>query len=125
MSIRQHLLINNSRNNIMRYVIECEKSFIIRVGNKLITNKNIIENPDEKPQSLSKKCTAEKMKEHKRNCINKKMHGYFQKKLHQDENIDIEGSQLRCCTKQITSHFEGYLGAIQDQAIATCQIDSG
>ena len=44
----------------MRYVIECEKSFIIRVGNKLITNKNIIENPDEKPQSLSKNVQLKK-----------------------------------------------------------------
>ena len=59
-AIRQHLLINNSRNNIMGYVIECEQSSIIKVGNELLTNKNITENPDEKPKSLNKKYTAEK-----------------------------------------------------------------
>ena len=43
----------------------------------------------------------------------------------------MKGSQLRLRTKQMTSHFEGYLGAIQDQEIATKylkrkrQIDSG
>ena len=47
------------------------------------------------------------------------MHGNFQNKLLQDENIDMKGSQLRCCTKQMTSHFEGYLGATQDQEITT------
>ena len=48
----------------MRYVNECEQSSIIRVGNELLTNKNIAENPDEKPKSLNKKYTAEKTKEH-------------------------------------------------------------
>ena len=118
-AIRQHLLIKNGRNNIMRHVTECKQSSIIRVGNELLTNKNITENPDEKPKSLNKKYTAEKTKEHERNHINKKMHGYFQKKLQKHENIDIKGSQLRLRTKQMTSHFEGYLGAIQDQEIAT------
>ena len=70
-------------------------------------------------QTLNKKYTAEKTREQEKNYINKKMHGYFQKKLQQDENIDIKGSQLRLCTKQMKSHFEGYLEAIQDQEIAT------
>ena len=52
-AIRQHLLIKNSGNNIMKYAIECKQSSIIRVRNELLTNKNITENPDEKP--LSKK----------------------------------------------------------------------
>ena len=90
----------------MRHVIECEQSFIIRVGNELLTSKNITENPDEKPKSLYKKYTAAKTKEHERNHINKKMHGYFQKKLQQDENINIKGSQLLLRTKQMMSHFE-------------------
>ena len=47
-AIRQHLSINGSRNNI-EYVIECEKSSTIRVGNELLTNKNITNNLDEKP----------------------------------------------------------------------------
>ena len=34
------------------------------------------------------------------------MHGYFKKKLQQDDNIDIKASQLRCRTKQMTSDFE-------------------
>ena len=59
------------------------------------------------------------------------MYGYFQKNLQQDENTNIKGSQTRLGTKQMTSHFEGYFEAIQDQEIATKylkrkrQIDSG
>ena len=37
---------------------------------------------DEKPKSLNKKYTAEKTKEQEKNYINRKMYGYFQKKLH-------------------------------------------
>ena len=40
-AIRQHLLISNSRNNIMTYVTECEQSSSIRVRNEILTNKNI------------------------------------------------------------------------------------
>ena len=59
------------------------------------------------------------------------MHGYYYRKLQQNDNIDISVSQQRSRTKQITSQFEGYLGAIQDQEIPTKflvhkrQIDSG
>ena len=43
------------------------------------------------------------------------MHGYYHRKLQQNDNIDISVSQQRSRTKQITSQFEGYLGVIQDQ----------
>ena len=47
------------------------------------------------------------------------MHGYYYRKLQQNDNIDISVSQQRSRTKQITSQFEGYLGAIQDQETST------
>ena len=59
------------------------------------------------------------------------MHGYYYRKLQQNDKIDISVSQQRSRLKQITSQFEGYLGAIQDQEIPTNflvhkrQIDSG
>ena len=101
-AIRQHLLIKNSKNN-MKYVIECQQSFIIRVGNELLTNKNIAKNPDEKPKSVNKKYTAEKTKEHEKDYINKKMHGYFQKKLQQDENIDSDSDSDSSSSSSSTS----------------------
>ena len=47
------------------------------------------------------------------------MHGYYYRKLQQNDNIDISVSQQRSRTKQITSQFEGCLGVIQDQEIPT------
>lgn len=68
-AIRQHLLINNSRNNIMRYVIECKQSSIIRVGNELLTKKNITKNPDGKPSHLTKNIQPKKRKGIKRTIL--------------------------------------------------------
>ena len=102
-----------------------------RVGNKLLTNSDITETPDASLKSLSKKYTKVETKEHEQHYINKNMHGYYYSKQQQDDNVDISAKQQRSRTKQITSQFEGYLEAIQDQAIPTeflvhkRQIDSG
>ena len=53
-AIRQHLLVNNGRDNIMRCVTGCEQSSIMRVGNEFLTNKSITENLDKKTKSLKK-----------------------------------------------------------------------
>ena len=47
------------------------------------------------------------------------MHGYFFKKLQNDETIDKNVSNSRSTYNTITSHFEGYINAIQDQEIPT------
>ena len=75
-AIRQHLSMNDSRNNI-EYVIECEQSSIIRVGNELLTNKNITENLDEKPKNhLTKKIYSwKKRKSMKRTILTRKCTG--------------------------------------------------
>ena len=63
-SLRQHLLTNANRNEILGYVSECEQAYIIRVGNELLINNDITETPDAKPKSLSRKYTKAKEKEH-------------------------------------------------------------
>ena len=118
-SLRQHLLTNANRNEILGYVSECEQAYIIRVGNELLINNDITETPDARPKSISRKYTKAKAKEHEEQYINKKMHGYYYRKLQQNDNIDISVSQQRSRTKQITSQFEGYLGAIHEQEIPT------
>ena len=58
------------------------------------------------------------------------MHGYFFKKFQNDETIDKNVSNSRSTYSTITSHFEGYINAIQDQEIPTkylvnkCQKDA-
>ena len=47
-SLRQHLLRNANRNEILGYVSEFEQAYIFRVGNELLINNDIIETPDSK-----------------------------------------------------------------------------
>ena len=47
------------------------------------------------------------------------MHRYFRKQLEKDNNIDREKSNLRSIDKNMTSHFEGYYLAINDQELPT------
>ena len=130
-SRRQHVLRNANRNDILGYVRECEQAYIIRVGNELLVNNGITETPDTKPKSLTKKYKKVKAKKYEQQHIKKKMHGYCYRKLQQNNNIDKSIGQQRSRTKQITSQFKGYLGAIQDQEIPKKflvhkrQIDSG
>ena len=90
-------------------------------------NNVITETPAAKPKFLSRKYTRAKTKKHDQQYIQKKIH----RKLKQNDSIDMSVNQQRSCTKQITSQFEGYLGAIQDHEIPTNflvhkrQIDSG
>ena len=61
-SLRQHLLRNANRNEILGYVSECEQAYIIRVGNELLINNDITETSDAKPKSVSRKKYKSKSK---------------------------------------------------------------
>ena len=50
------------------------------------------------------------------------MHGYVAKKVAKDEKVDLSLSNLWHSDKFITSHFEGYANAIQQQEIATIDL---
>ena len=76
-SLRQHLLRNANKNEILGYVRESEQAYIIRVGNELLVNDDITETPDAKLKALSRKYTEAKAKEHEQQYIKKKMHGYY------------------------------------------------
>ena len=92
-SLRQHLLKKANRNEILGYVSECKQAYIIRVGNSLLINNDIIETPDAKPKSISRKYTKAEAKKHEKQYINKKMYGYYYRKLQQNDNIDISATQ--------------------------------
>ena len=49
-SLRQHLLRNANRNELLGYVRECEQAYISRVGNERLVNNDIAETPDAKPK---------------------------------------------------------------------------
>ena len=102
-SLQQRLLRNANRNEILRYVSECDEAYIIRVGNELLINNDITETLGAKPKSISRKYAKAKTKEHEQQYINKKIQRYYYRKLQENDNIDISASQQKSRAKQITS----------------------
>ena len=98
---------------------ESEQSNIIRIGSKLLINSNLEDDFQERPKRISQKLIQKEQDRLTANYINKKMQGYFFKKMMSDENIDIKLSKTRAVNKTVSSHFEGYLNAIHDQEIPT------
>ena len=47
------------------------------------------------------------------------MHGYFNRTIEKDQKIDHKASKSWTKNRKLTSHFEGYVAAIQEQEIPT------
>jgi hypothetical protein len=84
----------------------------------MLVNQNIV-NDDENPKSISRKYTSAMMIEHEKKYQEKVMHGYIQRKIEQDNQIDKTRSQSWLKDRYLTSHFTAYACAIQEQEIAT------
>ena len=130
-AVRQHLLQNNNRSNLIQYIVNSEEQDIIRAGEELLDLLHINGDIDKQPRLISKTFTKSKNLQHEQNYTNKKVHGYFHKKLIKNDEIDQKLSCLRTRKHSMTSHFEGYLATIRDQEIRTKflkhkrQIDAG
>ena len=104
---------------MIQYIVNSEEQGIIRLGKELLDLQYINNNINKQPRLISKTFTKFNNLQRKRNCANKKMHGYFYKKLINNNEIDQKLSCLRTKNCSMTSHFEGYLAAIRDQEIPT------
>ena len=108
-----------SGSNILKFVYESEQNNILRIGCEFLINSNIEDDFEERSKIVSQKLLQKEQDRLTSNYINKKMHGYFFKKMMSDQNIDINLSKTRAVNKTVSSHFEGYLNAIHDQEIPT------
>ena len=113
-ALRQHLTQIASRSNILKFVYESEQNNILRIGSELLLNSNLEDDFEERPKMISQKLIQKEQDRLTTNYINKKMHGYFFKKMMNEENIDMKHSKTRAVNKTVSSHFKGYLNVIHD-----------
>ena len=85
----------------------------------MINKNNIVTTPTDTPKQAGKKLLRqiqeEKTNSYKRNV----MHGYFQKTIELDQNIDKKKSQKCLQDKYVTSHFTAYACAVEEQETTT------
>ena len=98
---------------------ESEQKNILRIGSELLINSNLEDDFQERPKIISQKLIQKEQDSLTTNYMNKKMHGYFFKKMMSDENIDIKLSKTRAVNKTVSSHVEGFLNVIHGQGIPT------
>ena len=103
-ALRQDLTQIASCSNMLKFVYESEQNKILRIGSELLINSNLENDFEETPKIISQKLIQEEQDRLTSNYINKKMHGYFFKKILSDENMDIKLSKTRAVNKTVLSH---------------------
>ena len=91
----------------------------MRVGNELLQKYDLTSDNEEQPKTTSKRFTKADTKFHYEKYTSKIMHGYFNRIIEKDRKIDHTKSKSWTKNRKLTSHFEGYIAAIQDQEIPT------
>ena len=118
-SIMQHIRQNVKQNQYIDYVNIQEQDKILRVGRELLQQANIGDDIGVSPRTISQRYLQSILKS-KQECFeNKQVHGYVQRKISTNNDIDHVASKEWLTNKYITSHFEAYACAIQEGEIGT------
>ena len=118
-NIRQHLLNSTYRNHYLKCVVEHEQDKIMRVGKELLDRFEIEDRSTLAPKETSQKYLKLSLERMNTQYLQKPLHGYVSKYISQLQEIDQLRSKQWTCNKYMTSHFEAYACAIQEQEIGT------
>ena len=116
-ALKQHLHSNKERNQILNFVCNEELNNIIPVGDELLQKYDLIVQNEEQPKITSKRFT--KVDFHHKKFTSKVMLSYFNRTIEKDQKIDHKTSKSWTKNWKLTSHFEGYITAIQEQEVPT------
>ena len=100
----------------MNYVFNEECNSIIRVDNELMKQYNITNNNEEQLKVISKRISKADTKFCYGKCKAKVIYGCFTKTLEKDQRIDHSSSKSWSKNQKFTSHFEGYISAMEQDA---------
>ena len=100
----------------MNYVFNEECNSFIRVDNELMKQYNITNNNEEQLKVISKRISKADTKFCYGKCKAKVIYGCFTKTLEKDQRIDHSSSKSWSKNQKFTSHFEGYISAMQQDA---------
>ena len=118
-ALKQHLHHSKERNQILNFVYDEERNNILRVGDELLQKYDLNDQNEEQPKITSKRFTKADTNFHHKKFTSKVMHGYFNRTIEKDQKIDHKTSKSWTKNRKLTSHFEGYIAAIQEQEIPT------
>ena len=119
-SVANHLIANRNQNPYLEKVKQHENNTLIRYANELLNSVNVTDDHyTTSPSQLAKKYREQVYEEHKQKYLSKVTHGYITKTIANDPLIDHSASVAWCRDRTLTSQFESYALAIQQQEIYT------
>ena len=118
-SIGQYITIKSNYSNVMNFVCGQKQQNIIRLQYKLLEsyNKQYIETST--PKHLSKQFMKADLTAQRQRYTSKVIHGYYEKKIANDAQINKHLSNLWKKDKFITSQLENYHSTIEDKELLT------
>ena len=118
-SLAQHLQHQRENNPYLENVHQHERDNICRIAKELIEKFSVEIKEGSTPRSVSQEYLRHKQAEHAKLFTEKVAHGYLRRKTYSQSGINQKASLSWSTDKYITSHFEGYVHAIQEQEIPT------
>jgi hypothetical protein len=118
-SLRQHIIQASDANPFMRKVHQHEGSGVIRIAEELLTSLDLNADPAIAPLECCKSAVKVIHKKRESSFISKVMHGYLAREMRKKPEIDFKTSLSCWSNRKMSSHFEGYIQAIQEQEIGT------
>ena len=109
-SLMEHLSESSEGHELLSMVRNHEKNGIVRLGREFKTRITEL--------SGSSNVVEGTKKIQKEVWIQKEAHGYHQKQIESQDNIDVTKSN-NCLIIRFTSHIEGFICATQEQEIDT------
>ena len=91
----------------------------MRLGKELLDRFEVENKSTLTPKATSQKYLKSSLEHMKTQYFQKALHGYVSKYIFQLSEIDQLKSKQWTCNKYMTSHFEAYACAIQEQEIGT------
>ena len=122
-SVKQHLTLSVKRNKYLHKVIKHEENSIVRVATELMNNASITCDDTITPKQLSLQYRKYVQSERQEKYKQKSMHGYMTRTIDNNTNINHDISKSWTCGKGMTSQFESYAFAIQEQEIYTKDLE--
>ncbi|XP_052833275.1 uncharacterized protein LOC106878562 [Octopus bimaculoides] len=118
-SLRQHLLTTKCRSASLDQVSIHDSVSIIRLRRQLLEQHSLSDNLEYMPNEVTRFYCNVSSDERMSLYEQKTMHGYVNRKLRDDSNIDHQSSLSWTNSQITTSHLEEYVFAVQGQEIST------
>ena len=119
MSLAEHIKEGSLSHKFLAEVLRHESERIIRLEGELCTATNVYIEETPNPKKMSCEVRNSLKSEHMKMWKDKPQHGYLMKKQQGQVDYDKEATNAWLNDRFMSSHFEGFICAIQEQEIRT------